>query len=312
MGATLLWRLRMRPRAVAVLAAVVAVTGVWSASLLGRSPDWHPWLRTFVLLGALAGAILLLVVAGAAAVGAAGRGPGQLRGGTMAVLSLSIVAALAGPLGYSLNTASTAHTGAIPSAGPAVTTAGFGGGPGGFGQPGGFGPGGNGGAQPFTGNTPGNGTGQNGGGLGGPPGGGVGGGGGAGGLLDASTPSADLVALLKNGSSGYRWVAAAVGSNSAAGYQLASGEPVMAIGGFNGSDPSPTLAQFQEYVAEGKIHYFLGGGGLQANGGSQAAQEIASWVEENFTATTVGGTTVYDLSGGADGASGSSSEGATA
>ena len=53
----------------------------------------------------------------------------------------------------------------------------------------------------------------------------------------------------------------------------------MAIGGFNGTDPSPTLAQFQQYVAEGKIHYFIGGGGFGGGGptgGSASAQEIAS------------------------------------
>ena len=71
--------------------------------------------------------------------------------------------------------------------------------------------------------------------------------------------------------------------NSAAGVQLATGQPVMAIGGFNGRDPAPTLEQFQQFVAEGRIHWFLGG-----RGGS-------AWVEESFTATTVGGTTVYDL-----------------
>ena len=54
---------------------------------------------------------------------------------------------------------------------------------------------------------------------------------------------------------------AAVGANNAAGYQLASEEPVMAIGGFNGSDPSPTLAQFEEYVANGQIHWFIASGG---------------------------------------------------
>ena len=43
----------------------------------------------------------------------------------------------------------------------------------------------------------------------------------------------------------------------------------MAIGGFNGSDPSPTLAQFQQYVAEGKIHYFIGGGGFGGRDGGQ-------------------------------------------
>ena len=94
-------------------------------------------------------------------------------------------------------------------------------------------------------------------------------------------------------------MAAAIGAQNAAGYQLSTGDPVMAIGGFNGSDPSPTLAQFQQYVAEGKIHYFIGGGtgGGARTGGSAAAQEIAGWVEQNFTATSVGGVTVYDLAG---------------
>ena len=80
------------------------------------------------------------------------------------------------------------------------------------------------------------------------------------------------------------------------GLASAPGHAVMPIGGFGGMDPSPTLAQFQQYVAEGRIHYFLGGelGGRQ-NGGSEAASEIATWVAENYTAQTVGNTTVYDL-----------------
>ena len=80
----------------------------------------------------------------------------------------------------------------------------------------------------------------------------------------SSTPAARdpaLTKLLKADASHYTWVAATVNSNSAAGYQLASDEPVMAIGGFNGTDPAPTLAQFEKYVAEGKIHYFISGGG---------------------------------------------------
>ena len=69
--------------------------------------------------------------------------------------------------------------------------------------------------------------------------------------------------LLEKGSDGYRWVAAAVGANSAAGYQLASDEPIMAIGGFNGTDPTPTLAEFQKFVANGDVHYFIAGGGVR-------------------------------------------------
>ncbi|MDX6217365.1 MAG: hypothetical protein QOG99_2949, partial [Frankiales bacterium] len=149
-------------------------------------------------------------------------------------------------------------------------------------------------AAPSTGNglgRPGGGPGGPGGGFGGGPGGG--GRGGIGNLLDASTPSAELVAALQAKASSYTWVAAAIGSNSAAGPQLASGEPVMAIGGFNGSDPTPTLAEFQSLVAAKKIHYFLGGGGMGGNAGTSA--QITAWVTATFTATTIGGTTVYDL-----------------
>ncbi|NAZ83471.1 glycosyl transferase, partial [Kineococcus sp. R8] len=121
---------------------------------------------------------------------------------------------------------------------------------------------------------------------------------GAGGLLGATTPSAALVALLEADASSYRWVAATTGSNNAAGYQLATQEPVMAVGGFNGTDPAPTLAQFQAHVAAGDVHYYVPGrtlGGGTASGGSDAATLVATWVEENFTATTVDGTTLYDL-----------------
>lgn len=121
-------------------------------------------------------------------------------------------------------------------------------------------------------------------------------GGGMGGLLDAPTPGTDLVALLREGD--YTWAAATVGSNNAAGYQLASGKPVLAVGGFNGTDPAPTLARFQEYVRNGQIHYFVGDGAMSstATGGSDAGRQIAEWVAENYEAQRVSGVTVYDLS----------------
>jgi hypothetical protein len=104
-----------------------------------------------------------------------------------------------------------------------------------------------------------------------------------------------MTAALRADAGQYTWVAATIGANQAAGYQLASREPVMAIGGFNGSDPWPTLEVFQQYVAAGKIHYFIGGGFGGFGGGGGTAAAIANWVEANFTATTIGGTTVYDL-----------------
>jgi len=271
-GAVVLWRERTNPAVAAILAGTTAITALWAWVLLGRSADWHPWLRAVVLvLGlAAAGALLLAIRLAKWAV--------------TLVAAAAVSAGLIGPIGYALSTASTPHTGSIPAAGPAVA-GGRGFGPG---APGGGGPNG-----AFRGGFP-----------GGAPGGaqaqgaprGFQGGGGMGGLLNSTTPSADLVSALTEDAGSYTWVAAAVGANNAAGYQLATELPVMPIGGFNGSDPSPTLAQFQRYVAEGKIHYFVGGGLGRSNGGSAAAQEIATWVSDNFTATTVGGVTLYELS----------------
>ncbi|MFC5945367.1 ArnT family glycosyltransferase [Micromonospora harpali] len=314
-GVTLLWQRRAPgvPRwqalaATVTLAVTLAVTAWWSWRLLGRSPDWYPWLRTAVLAGGLAAAVLLVVADRLA------------RRAVPVLVALGATAALAGPVAYSIQTAATPHTGSIPSAGPAVEGSS---GPGGGGFPGGGrmrdggqnAPGGQnrtdgqfalpGGAQAPGGQVPGapgGGQAQGGGQL--PGGGGQGrgpAGGGMGGLLDSREPSAELRSLLEANAVDYTWVAATIGSQNASGYQLATGEPVMSIGGFNGSDPSPTLAQFQRYVAEGKIHYFVGGSGFRANGGSSASQEIAAWVAETFEAKTVDGVTVYDLTSGQEG-----------
>src|SRR5207302_6156859 len=207
-----------------------------------------------------------------------------------------LMAVLAGPAAYTIDTVATAHTGAIPSAGPAVAAAsGAGGVPGGggggrFGPPGGAFGGGFGGGLPGRGPNSFGGGGNPGGNPGGP------GGPGGGGFLNSSQPSADLVSLLQANANRYSWVAATSRANSAAGYELATGDPVMAIGGFNGTDPAPTLAQFQQYVRDGKIHYFIdGGGGTGSTSTSSTASQITAWVQQNFTATTVGGVTVYDL-----------------
>jgi 4-amino-4-deoxy-L-arabinose transferase-like glycosyltransferase len=122
-----------------------------------------------------------------------------------------------------------------------------------------------------------------------------------GGLLDSPEPGARLATLLVTDADEYTWTAAVVGSNNAAGYQLAGGAPVMAVGGFNGTDPSPTLSQFQSDVAAGRIHYFVhgrmmfGGFGSHGNGGSREAADISEWVEAHYAPMTVDGTVVYDL-----------------
>ena len=294
MGAIVLWRARASIFAAGTLAAAIAVTAWWSYHLLARSADFVPWLRWVVLIGGLVAAVAVLGTT---------RLPARL---AIVTAGVALTLGLAGPAAYAVQTASQAHTGSIPSAGPAVSGGGFGGGFGGGGPGGGRGFGGNRGGFPgFPGGgaagaaAPAQAGGFRGGGM-------RGGGGGMGGLLDAVTPSAEMKALLAANADQYTWVAAAVGSQSASGYQLATGKPVMAVGGFNGSDPSPTLAEFQADVAAGKIHYFIGsggggggfgggGGGASSTGGSNASSQIAAWVAANYTAQTVGTTTVYDL-----------------
>jgi hypothetical protein len=116
-----------------------------------------------------------------------------------------------------------------------------------------------------------------------------------GGLSGDTTVNKTLLKLLENGASGYKWVAATVGSQEAAPIELATGgDAVLAIGGFNGTDPTPTLAQFKAMVAKGEIHYYLGANGESFGGGGKS-NAILSWVEAHYKKETVGGTTVYDL-----------------
>lgn len=326
MGAGLLWEKRRELWASIALAASLVAAAAWGYVLLNRTSSYLPWLKWLVLTGGLAAALGLVF---------AGRISRQLALGAAAV---GLVAALAGPTAYTLSTVNSAHTGSIPTAGPAgASTMGFGGGPGGGkgGMRGGFGggmpgrsprngngttqgqngngfPGGGfGGGMPGRNQQNGNGTTQGNGGTQGRgrtgsgfPGagrmgeGGMGGGGGVGGLLNGANVSSAAKKLLATDASKYTWVAASVGSQNAASYQLATGDPVMAIGGFNGTDPSPTLAQFKKYVADGRIHYFVAGGGMGGGmGGSSSgtASQISSWVQKTFKKVTVGSATFYDL-----------------
>jgi hypothetical protein len=119
--------------------------------------------------------------------------------------------------------------------------------------------------------------------------------------------SSALKKALEADASEFRWVAAVSGSQTAASLELGTGgEPVMAIGGFNGQGGNLTLAQFKAYVAKGEIHYYVGsstgGGGIGPGGrgpgggsGASSSSAIASWVKANFKSVEVGGQTVYDF-----------------
>jgi 4-amino-4-deoxy-L-arabinose transferase-like glycosyltransferase len=275
----LAWRHRAEIGARLATAAALVLSIGWTIHLLSLSPTWDPWLGP-LLLGVGIAAIALVLLA-----------PVVRPALTPVALIAALAVLLLVPGMASIATAAVPHTGALPTAVPQATV-GVGNGqnrPGAFGgfgtngpPPAGLGGFGQGGALQGLARL-----------FGSPGQGGIGG------LLDASAASPELVAALQADAGSYTWTAATTGSNNAAGLALSSETSVMAIGGFNGSDPSPTLDQFKADVAAGRIHYYVATGDAAGfrgtQGGSEAAAEIAAWVEATFTPTTIGGTTVYDL-----------------
>ncbi|MEV6432845.1 glycosyltransferase family 39 protein [Nocardia sp. NPDC051463] len=326
-GAVLLWRGRHRWWVRLALALAVGLTTATAWMLLSRSASFVPWLRWAVLVvGAIATVAVavpaprrLALVSASAVAFVALAGPVAYTIDTIATGHAGAIPSAGpnvgrgghrppwgeGPFGMNgpdggpgsampgADGRNSKPNSRIPNDGGRTdggSTAGPNGGPGMRG--GGIAPGGG-----APGGTVPGGGGVTGGGVPGMPGGpgSPGQDGGPGNMLMASKPSDQVVAKLEQNGTDYTWVAAAVGSNSAAGFQLATELPVMPIGGFNGSDPSPTLEQFQQYVAEGKIHYFIGGGRGPGSSGTSTSAQIAQWVQENFTAIDRDGITMYDL-----------------
>jgi 4-amino-4-deoxy-L-arabinose transferase-like glycosyltransferase len=318
-GSVLLWQHRAiaAKTAYAVLALTVAVTGGWGFELLRTDSSFHPWVR-YVEVAAAVVALVLLAVAAV----------GSRTGWRMlvATATLTAVAVALPTAAWAAGTAATAHSGSVPTAvsGSSSGTGGFGGG--GFGG-GGFGGGGFGGtsrtgtsgtSRTGTSGTSGKPSGEFGtfpggsgtlptgaelGANGKPAASGEAGAASTGGTRpsgttggfgggSSSTSSALATALEKTTT---RWAAAVEGSSSAASLELASGgKAVMAMGGFTGSDPAPTLAQFEAYVKAGDITYYIAGGGF-GGGHSGSSSQITTWVEAHYKSTTIGGETVYLL-----------------
>jgi hypothetical protein len=86
-----------------------------------------------------------------------------------------------------------------------------------------------------------------------------------------------------------KYLVATFGAQSAAPLILAShGGSVLPIGGFDGSDDVPTLAAFQQMVANGEVTYVLGSGAPGAGAGSTraastATKDISAWVTSTCT-----------------------------
>jgi len=200
-----LWRGRQFASSRVTLALMLVATVCWDFVLLGRAPDWLPWPRWAMLLGAVVAAAVLL-------------SKGRLVGrGVVVLCAAGLAFGLSGTAAYTTHAVATHPTGA------------------------------------------------------------------------STDNNRALEALLVGTDS--RWAAATVGAHTTDSLELSTGKSVMAVGGFSGRDNSPTLAQFQQYVATGQIHYFIRGD----DHGSGAAGQITEWVGANFVPRWVGDVTVYDL-----------------
>ena len=202
----------------------------------------------------------LAVAAAVAAVALLAVAAARTRVGRRLVLTTGVLTAVAVAVptaAWAAGTAATPHSGSIPTAVSGSGSAGFAAGTGG-----GFG--------------------------GGAPGGG-------GGSPSGAGPSSALVKAVEKTTT--RWAAAVEGSNSAASLELASGgKAVMAMGGFTGSDPAPTLAEFEQWAGAGDITYYIAGGGMGGGpGGQGSSSQITAWVEAHYKSATIGGETVYLL-----------------
>ncbi|BBY57873.1 ArnT family glycosyltransferase [Mycolicibacterium sarraceniae] len=261
-GVAVCWRERERGWAKGTLAAAAVLTAATSVLVLRHVPDYYPWLRWAVPIGAV---VLLAAVA--------------VRMPTPMIVAVAALVALGGPAAYSVTTVVRGNVGAMPIAGPVprvVTAMTKGVGPvqrakitvatgPGFLLP----TGSPGAGVHLVGCT----------------------------LLDSGVPDRQLVDLLDADAQRYTWVAATVGSVCAAGYQLASGYPVMPVGGFNGTDPSPAPGAFLRLVLSKRIHYFIVTNPIHEGqwGHLDTNALIQQWVQRNFTPERVGRVMIYDL-----------------
>jgi 4-amino-4-deoxy-L-arabinose transferase-like glycosyltransferase len=267
-----LWSARARIWLGGIAVGLLCLGSAWFGStLLDRTPSFAPGLGTAAILLA-AVALLVLVVASlpSLAEGAAVR---RLAVGAAA---LGVCATLIAPAAYALDTTGTAYGGGDPHPGPG-TTAGL---AGGFGGPSGAGFGGNGG-----------------------PGGGLGGTGAPNGGLGGDASDTALLDYLISNKGAATWIVAINSAQDAGSIEIATGLPVMAMGGFTGSDPAPTLDQLKSYVASGKLRFVLtGSGGGFGGGGGQSGSDtgVTAWVTGACKAVSYGGSAgLYDCAGAA-------------
>lgn len=261
-GVVDMWRLRAASIAgAAILGAGLAGTAWWGSQLLDSTPGFASGLGTLELAIGVVAALVIVVT----------RLPVLRRVQAhvpAAALAIGVVAVLIGPGSYAIATVGQSFSGAIPSAGPAVAV-----------KPGAMriGPGGL-----TTGTLP-----------AGPPPGAQGSGlptGARGGM--GAALGADAIAYLVQRQGKATWLLAVQSANEAASIELMTGRPVLAMGGFSGSDPAMTVDKLAALVSAGQLRYVLLAGAGPGGGSNSAVQQ---WITAHGTAVTVGSTTLYDL-----------------
>ncbi|GMA68991.1 glycosyl transferase [Leuconostoc litchii] len=98
-----------------------------------------------------------------------------------------------------------------------------------------------------------------------------------------------LLSYTKQHQGNAKYLFATTDSNSASGYIIKSGKSVMAIGGYNGTDPTMTLSEFKALVKSGQLKYFVMGNNSKTSSGQ--ISKILSWVKKNGTKISYSSTT---------------------
>ncbi|WP_328751250.1 glycosyltransferase family 39 protein [Streptomyces sp. NBC_00285] len=242
-----------------VLPAAIAASAVWAVVLLQRVSGSGTLYTVAEVVAGVAGAVAVIGLL-------LGRFTGRQRLTGIAALA-AVVALLAGPAAYSVSAATSGTNGTNPTAGP--STGGMGGGMGGGGRR----PSGstNSGSQSMG--QPPSGTGSTTSGSRTAAGGGMGG--------DTQVSSA-MITYLKKNQDGATWLVAVATDQTASSIILESGQPVISMGGWSGSDNAMTLAKLKSLVKSGTLHYIV----ISSSGQGSSNSEISTWVKKNGTAVS--------------------------
>ena len=106
---------------------------------------------------------------------------------------------------------------------------------------------------------------------------------------NGSSTNSSMIAYLKQHREGAKYLLAVFGTMTAAPLINATGENILPIGGFDGSDPAPSLEQFKKLVETKQLRFVLvggsgrgsGSGGQSGQAGQSNTQAIQAWVEAN-------------------------------